>query len=254
MAQDTTGATATVATASTVDGLRAVELSYRPIRSTADGDVLFFQSAMRLNGPTLGVLAPEDFMPVAESTGQAFPLFKLALVQLAQAIAKFRAREISFSWCSLAIPAAALGRLDCVKTICDLCETLKADPAKICFEIPQNALGDTAAAVNVGVLRQKGFHFMVCGFDGGGLTQIAELEADFVMLSPAATENMSGGERALTCVKTLLDFVNGIEAEPIACGIFDDEQLKTLHDMGCYYYAGAGAGKYVAERYVRRRN
>ena len=229
MAQDTTGTATIAAATSTVDGLRAIELSYRPIRSTADGDVLFFQSAMRLNGPTLGVLAPEDFMPVAESTGQAFPLFKLALVQLAQAIAKFRAREISFSWCSLAIPAAALGRLDCVKTICDLCETLKADPAKICFEIPQNALGDTAAAVNVGVLRQKGFHFMVCGFDGGGLTQIAELEADFVMLSPAATENMSGGERALTCVKTLLDFVNGIEAEPIACGIFDDEQLKTLH-------------------------
>ena len=147
MAQDTTGTATIAAATSTVDGLRAIELSYRPIRSTADGDVLFFQSAMRLNGPTLGVLAPEDFMPVAESTGQAFPLFKLALVQLAQAIAKFRAREISFSWCSLAIPAAALGRLDCVKTICDLCETLKADPAKICFEIPQNALGDTAAAV-----------------------------------------------------------------------------------------------------------
>lgn len=92
MAQDTTGTATIAAATSTVDGLRAIELSYRPIRSTADGDVLFFQSAMRLNGPTLGVLAPEDFMPVAESTGQAFSLFKLALVQLAQAVAKFRAR------------------------------------------------------------------------------------------------------------------------------------------------------------------
>ena len=50
----------------TVDGVRAIEIRYRPIFQTGIGSTAFYQSRLRLNAPEMGVLTPERFMPVLE--------------------------------------------------------------------------------------------------------------------------------------------------------------------------------------------
>ncbi|WP_287286503.1 hypothetical protein [Ruminococcus sp.] len=73
---------------STVDGVRAVELFYRPIKNTDSGRVTFLQSQTRLNSPAMGTLMPADYLPVAQLSNRCVSIFKLALVQLLQALGK----------------------------------------------------------------------------------------------------------------------------------------------------------------------
>lgn len=52
---------------STVDGVRAVELFYRPIKNTDSGRVTFLQSQTRLNSPAMGTLMPARFLRQTEA-------------------------------------------------------------------------------------------------------------------------------------------------------------------------------------------
>ena len=55
-------------------------------------------------------------------------------------------------------------------------------------------------------------------------------------------------------VKSIVGFVNDIGAEPIADGVYNSRQAEMLYSFECSYCAGTLAGKYMTERYVRRKN
>ena len=245
-------------TSATVDGVRAMELLYRPIKNVDDDSVSFYQTQLRLNGPALGVLMPVDFIPVAELTDQCISIFKLAFVQLLQAADKFKTREIDFSWISLYMPLRFLRRVDCVKVVSDLCEKLNVENNKICFEISVAILDERneAAADNIKNFRKKGFHFLLNSFgdSSGNMMKMADYNFDFVMLSPSIVKSLGGGERADSCVRSLISFVNDLGAEPVAAEVFNNSQLSKLSEFQCLYYTGESAGKFIAERYMRKRN
>lgn len=61
----------------TVDGLRAIELDFRPIIDSTTGKPAFYLVRTHLNTPDKGVLLPEVFRPVAETVHLSGELFRL---------------------------------------------------------------------------------------------------------------------------------------------------------------------------------
>ena len=242
---------------STVDGIRAVELFYRPVRNTENDNLEFFQTQMRLNGPTMGTLMPEDFVPVMELSEQCVYVFRLGLVQLLQAIEKFISREIEFNWASIYMPVRFLKRIDAVKSVSNYCEKFNISANKVCFEMSVDLLNETdgRAAENMNALRKKGFHFILENFGGDNcpILKLADFNVDFVLLDNSVIRILDNGERSDSCVNSLVNFVNDLNAEPVAENIFSDIQKEKLNDFGCSYYTGEKAGKFIAERYVRKR-
>ena len=82
----------------TVDGVRAIEMRYRAIWSSAEKLPAFYQSSIRLNSPDMGVLLPERFMPVIEADDRCISIFRLALLQTVKAAEKFNDRGLDFDW------------------------------------------------------------------------------------------------------------------------------------------------------------
>jgi EAL domain-containing protein (putative c-di-GMP-specific phosphodiesterase class I) len=73
------------------------------------------------------------------------------------------------------------------------------------------------------------------------------------MLSPEIIGFLGKDERSDSAVKSLIDFCTDLGAEPIADGVFSSMQAEKLFSFECQYCAGSLAGKYNAERYVRKR-
>ena len=221
---------------STVDGVRAVELFYRPIKNTDSGRVTFLQSQTRLNSPVMGTLMPADYLPVAQLSDRCVSIFKLAFVQLLQALGKFHEREVDVDWASVFMPARFLRQTEAPRVVLDE--------------------ADSTAADNVALMRRQGFHFLLTGFgtEGFKMLKTAEFKVDNIMLDGSVAQVLGKSDRYDTCVNSLLNFVFDLNAEVIADGITDDKQVKQLSGMQCLYYSGENAGKYIAERYVRNRN
>ena len=240
-----------------VGGLRAVELQYRAVREISGGHVAFYQSQTRLNAPQLGILMPEQFRPVAEMTNQALKLFYLEMSQALEAAKKFTEREMGYKWISVYMPVRYLTERDAVKAATALCERFEVPTSRICFELSERLLTAEEPEIpnTIVSMRNVGFHFMLTGFGGSNcpLMRLSEFPVEYVMLSPEVTHFIGRSERADNAVKSIVDFVNDLEAEAIADGVRSSKQAETFYTFSCSYCAGSLAGKYMAERYVRRR-
>ena len=240
-----------------VDGLRAVELYYRSIREISSGTTQFFQSQTRLNSPKLGTIMPENFREVCEITTQCISLFDLELLQLLEAHNKFVERDLTFKWMSVYIPAKYLADKKCERNILEYCSRYKVPTNRICFELSSRVLTDEENDITgmIKRLRNRGFHFMLNGFGGDTcpLMRLSGFEVDYVMLSPEVMQYVGTNERADSAVKSIIDFVSGLGAEPIADAVRTAQQAERLYECECSYCAGSLVGKYMAERYVRRK-
>lgn len=242
---------------STVDGLRAIELQYRIIREISSGQASFYQSQTRLNSPELGVIMPDSFRDVAEITTQCISLFDLELLQLLEAHNKFVDRELPFKWLSVYAPAKYFADKQSERNIIEYCARMKVPTNHVCFELAARVLTDTENDITEMIrrLRNRGFHFMLTGFGGDTcpMMRLSAFEVDYVMLSPEVTQYVGISERADSAVKSIIDFVNGLGAEPIADAVKNAQQAERLYECECSYIAGSLAGKYMAERYVRKK-
>ncbi len=245
-------------TQTTVDGLRAIELYFRVIREIANGQPAFYQTRTQLNTPGLGTLMPENFREVADITKQCLELFRLELVQVIEADKKFTERELRFGWISVHMPVRFLLSADSDRILPTFCEKYEVSTSRLCFALPEKILTEADANVtgNIQSLRNRGFHFMLTDFaaDGCPLMRLADLPVDYVMLSPEVTHYIGRNERADNAVRSVIDFVEDLGAKAIADGVMNVRQAEALHEAGCSYCAGSLAGKYMAERYVRRKS
>ncbi len=240
-----------------VGGLRAVELYYRPIRESQSGNTAFYQSQTRLNTPGLGTLMPENFREVAEVTNQCVNLFELEVVQAMEAAKKFVERDVIFEWLSVYMPAEYLRDIRAERNLMQFCERLEVHTNKICFNLSPKILEeqDGSASSVLKNLRNRGFHFMLGGFGANNcpMMRLSDFNVDYVMLSPEVTNFLGKSERGDNAVNSILDFISGLDAQPIADGVSSSMQVEKLFEYGCGYCAGPLTGKYVAERFIRRK-
>lgn len=241
----------------TVDGLRAVELNYRTIREISSGQTAFYQSKTHLNSPQLGVLTPDKYRDVSEMTDQALKLFELELIQALDAVNTFTERELNFKWLSVYMPVSFLREKDALKTVTDQCNKRGVATSRICFELSEKLLAenDGRSAGMINNMRNCGLHFMLTDFGGSmcPMMRLSDFPVDYVMLSPEVANYIGRDERADNAVKSIVSFVNDIGSEPIADGVYNSKQAETLYSFECTYCAGSLAGKYMTERYVRRK-
>ncbi len=240
-----------------VGGLRAVELQFRGIREFESGETTFFQTKTRLNTPKLGALAPENFRNVAEMSDQCISLFELELTQALESGIKLRERDIFYRWISVYMPMRFLGSPSAEKWLMQMMDIAEMDTNRVCFELPPEILIDGTVKHSKAVeqLRNRGFHFMITEFGGtmSPLMKLSLFPVDFVMLSQEVTTYLGKNSRAELAVNSIVDFVAGLGATSIADGVSTVNQAEMLYQAQCHYGAGALAGKYMAERYIRKK-
>lgn len=233
----------------TVGGLRAIELTFRPLRDIATGRSICFLSRTQLNTPELGTLMPEAFRSVAEFSGQSKKLFPLELLQLAEAVRALDESERVFEWVSLDIPLRMLRDRATPKLLEKICEQFSISPGKFCFVMPEAVLAETKsnAADTVANLRKHGYHIMLSGFGESGcpFIKLSEFNADYVMLSPSLTTQIGKNERTDQAVHSIISFINDLNAEPVADGVKNSKQAGAFYEFGCNYCAGSLSGDYM---------
>ena len=141
----------------TVGGLRAVELYFRPIRNISTGGITFFQSLTRLNTPGLGTLQPESFREVSEVTTQCTDLFRLELLQGIEVVKKFEEREVHFEWLTVYMPVRFLLEIRADRTLLEYCDKYEIPTGKLCLALrpaPHGA-GQHRSGAPAGIARQR---------------------------------------------------------------------------------------------------
>ncbi len=229
-------------------GRQELRLLYQPEVNLRSGQLVGFEALVRWEHPTLGLLAPEDFLTVAEESGLVVEIGNWVLLAAAEQMGAWRRRWPALAAISMGVNVAARQLSDL--RLPDLVARARqaAGPgAPLCLEVTETELlASTADAGKVlARLRREGARVALDDLGTGyaSLAYVAGLEADVLKVDRSFTAGLGVHRASTAVVAALISLGRSLGQSMVAEGVETLEQARLLLDLGCEVAQGYLCGK-----------
>ena len=215
-------------------------LVYMPYTS-ADDRIRGFEVLIRWNSPELGVIQPDEFIPIAEQTGSYSKIDHWVFETAFKSLPKVR--EIFGEECilSINISAAELGHHVVLEHLVELKKQYQIDDKSIELELTETfSYVQTGAVFDVlNGLQNAGFSIAIDDFGAGytPLLHMIDYPVNKVKLDKVLTERVTDSEYA-KLLPPLIQLCHLQDIAVTAEGIENPFQLQCLKEAGCDFFQG----------------
>ena len=211
----------------------AMELRYQPVYDLSSGALRAFEALARWTDPELGVIAPSEFVPIAE---QINLIERISDGLLARAAAE-AGRWPDTVRLSFNLSAIQLCSSGSAARVLDIVQRERLDPRRLQVEVTETALlGDLETARgNLDALRAAGARILLDDF-GSGFASIAylrEMIFDEIKIDGSLVERVPESTGALRLLKGVIDLCDSLRVDCVAEHIERADQLDVLRRFGC---------------------
>jgi diguanylate cyclase (GGDEF)-like protein len=213
-----------------------LELYYQPQLELRTGRIRGFEALLRWNHPLRGVIAPAEFIPLAEHTGLMRPLARRVLELAARQSREWRAIGVELS-IAVNLSASNLHDVELPGFVADLlaAEGLPSDAFN--FEITESTImHDSVRAIHVvHQLRDLGARISIDDFGTGysSFAYLQQLSVDEIKVDMSFVLGMVDDPDDATIVRTTIALGHSLRLEVVAEGVETSEALVALREMGC---------------------
>ena len=220
-------------------------LLYQPKIDLKSGSVSGVEVLTRWQHPELGLISPDEFIPLAERTGLIIPL---TLWLLQRALLQCR------SWYELGFDVnvavnLSMWNLDAPELpgqIQSLLNNIGVPPDRLELEITESAImGDAEHSMrSMALLRDLGVQFTIDDFGTGysSLAYLKKLPVAAVKIDKSFVQNMEFDRDNATIIRSIIDLGHNLGLKVIAEGIETAAAAEVLKRLNCdeaqgYYYS-----------------
>ena len=218
-----------------------LEMYYQPLVDLPTGAVIGAEALVRWRKPDGSMVAPDDFISVAENTGLIRPLTQFVLRDcIAQAV-RWRDRGLDLRL-SLNLSPRNLLEADLAAQITDMLRTARLDPSRLQLELTESTVMSDPART-IGILRRlraTGVGLAIDDFGTGhsSLAYLTNLPATELKIDKSFVSAMETDPASRTVVRSIIDLGRNLGLEVLAEGIETAHQLESLREMGCHLGQG----------------
>jgi EAL domain-containing protein (putative c-di-GMP-specific phosphodiesterase class I) len=214
-------------------------LHYQPILDLAAQELRGVEALVRWQHPERGLLAPAEFIPVAEQTGLIVPL---GLWVLREACRQMKAWRDAFPErqpsLSVNLSPRQLYETDLVRQVRGVLDETRLDPGALILEITEGALlqGVEETKRKLAHLKTLGVRLAIDDFGSGSstLAYLGEFPVDILKIDRSFIRGMSDNpEEGRILVQAILDLARALHLDTVAEGIELQEQRAALLTSGC---------------------
>jgi len=220
---------------------RAIEsdelvLHYQPKVDVATGRVVGAEALCRWQHPSLGLIMPDEFVPMAEHTGLITPVTKQVLNLALQQVARWRGQGHRMS---VAVNLSARSFLDSqlLDDIPELLAVWRVDPSLLELEITESMIvGDPERSRAVlEKLSSIGITLAIDDFGTGysSLAYLKQLPVDEIKIDKSFVLQMSANHNDETIVRSIIDLAHNLDLRAVAEGVESQSTLARLTELGC---------------------
>lgn len=226
---------------------RQLTMVYQPKVRLDTAELVQVEALIRWQHPELGFISPEEFISLAEHSGQIHHMTEYILRQV---------EHDARAWRSAALPdigvAINLSALDLSnQALPTMIEMIFADWPRplemLSFEITEGAaMTDTQAAVRtLGNLRQLGVKLSVDDFGTGysSLAQMRQLPVQELKIDKSFILKLDATPLDQLIVKSTVDMAHGLGLTVVAEGVENEESWRLLQSWGCELAQGFFLGR-----------
>jgi diguanylate cyclase (GGDEF)-like protein/PAS domain S-box-containing protein len=212
---------------------------YQPVVSVHSGEITGFEALVRWERPGFGLVAPGEFLSIAEDTGLIVPMGKQVLRIACAQIAAW-SRQFPDQACprvAVNLSAGQVGQTDLVDDVEQILAESGAEPNSLCIEITETLLmQDTPATIDtLNRLRKLGVSLAIDDFGTGysSLSYLRRLPVTVLKIDQSFILELGLDPQGATIVASVIDLAHALGMECIAEGVETDVHLDTLARLGC---------------------
>jgi diguanylate cyclase (GGDEF)-like protein/PAS domain S-box-containing protein len=230
------------------DGSFAVHL--QPIVNLESGAVVGAESLLRWQHPTLGLLPPDEVVPIAEESGLIVPLGLRTLdLGLDAATGPWMRRH---GWVAVNVSGRQLGRGQLPTAIRSALEARHLDPERLHVEITETALAHASekAIREVHEIAEMGVSIALDDFGTGysSLSLLRDLPISVVKIDRSFIAPIAEERRAAALVRSLVVMCDSLGIGTVAEGVETPDQRAVVSALGCDHAQGFLFGRPVDVR------
>jgi len=227
------------------------QLHYQPIVELRSGYLLGVEALVRWRHPQRGLVAPGEFLGIAEGSGQMIALGRWVLSQACAEVKAWQTRLPEGRQVRLAVNVS-VGQLRDSDLVADVAQALhdsKLDPGCLVIEVTESVLMHNTESMlaKLNQLKKLGVRVAIDDF-GTGYSSLAYLHRfpiDIVKIDRSFIERLGSVEDGAELTRAIITLGDTLGLEVIAEGIEQEHQQRELIELGCvagqgYFYAKPG--------------
>ena len=225
------------------EGLRRDEfrLVYQPILTLAEGRFAGAEALLRWQHPTKGLLTPDQFLDIAETTGLIVPIGAWVMQQACQELRRWQGAHVGPEPLGIAVNLSARQLdSDIAGMVKDAIELHHLDPATLTLEITEGLIATerSDAHATIKALKDLGVWLAIDDFGTGhsSLSRLRDYEFDELKIDRRFVSDIDKGDTTL--VATQIAMGHGLGLTIVAEGVETATQLEYLRTVGCQKVQG----------------
>ena len=215
-------------------------LVYMPYTDTGD-HIKGFEVLIRWSSPELGIIHPDEFIPIAEQTGSYAKIDRWVFETAFKSLPKVRSIFGKECILSINISAAELSHHSVLQHLVELKEQYQIDDKSIELELTETfSYVQTGSVFDVlNGLQNSGFSIAIDDFGAGytPLLHMIDYPVNKVKLDKVLTERITDSEYA-KLLPPLIQLCHLQDIAVTAEGIENTFQLQFLKEAGCDFFQG----------------
>jgi diguanylate cyclase (GGDEF)-like protein len=212
-------------------------LYYQPRVRADSGMLTSMEALVRWRHPARGLIAPDEFIPLAEKTGLIVPLGRQVIELACRQLAQWKRQglplvpvSINVSPCQISVGGVSAAVAEALRR-----EGIPAELLEI--EITESATVDEGgtAGEEIAALQAMGIRMYVDDFGTGYscLAQLKQLDMDGLKIDRAFTMQLPGGPDDRALFEAIVSMAHAFRMRVVAEGVETSEQMRALQDLRC---------------------
>jgi len=214
-------------------------LVYQPIYSLIPEKVVGFEALIRWQNPTLGLVMPADFIPIAEENGLIIDIGDWVIFEACCQMKSWQNLQIlpEKTYVNVNVSGLQFSQPDFMTKLKNILEKTKCDPATLKLEITESVLLDIQQRESdlFTGLKDLGVHLEIDDFGTGysSLRYLQQIPVDVLKIDRSFVQEIGSEMKNKELVRAIVSMAQGMGMETTAEGIETLGQKEILTSLGC---------------------
>jgi diguanylate cyclase (GGDEF)-like protein len=199
-------------------------------------EVVGFEALVRWDHPERGLIAPREFIRLAEDTGMIGAIGQFVLEEAVHQLARWRRSNPEIT-VSNNISARQLEDVGLPALLAGVVQAAGSVPGAICVEIAETALTADPESVmrSMSALKSVGVQLAIDDYGTGSslLPLLRRLPIDILKIDDTVVRGVGSDHGETTIVGAVVDLGHALGLRVFAEGVETEEQLEQLQALGC---------------------
>lgn len=216
-----------------------LELVFQPKFNIETGQVTGAESLLRWHQPNWGTVSPNEFIPIAEETGQIVEIGNWVLREACRQINTWKANNLAPVRVAINFSGKQFLQKDLIEQIQEVIKEFNIEPELLEFEITESVIlgNEEIITQTLQGLRKMGIRISLDDFGTGfsSLNYLRRFHFDTLKIDKSFIQDISRNrEESSAIIHSIVLLAKPFNMTVIAEGIETEEQLNILANLACH--------------------